>query len=348
MSKRILVGMSGGIDSTWAVKKLIERGYAVEGAVLNMHGLSPVLQAENAAKGLGIKLHIIDCRDVFHNTVVRGLVSEYAAGRTPNPCVICNSEVKFKILADFARNAGIDKISTGHYVKVLYNPENKRCEMFCAEDKKKDQSYFLWRVEQSDLEMFENVLDSGDKESVKKELDESGIIHESRESQEICFISDNGRIDFLKSNMSGEEYKRAFSKGNFVDVNGKILGMHEGLARYTPGQRKGLGIALGRPAYVLRLDYEKNEVILGFEEDNVCTDFEICGVKFVSQPPSDNLTAECFARVRHRGRLNPAIVEIAGGQGKVFLKNPEKTVSAGQSAVFYDEYGKVLFGGYIK
>jgi len=344
--ERILVGMSGGIDSTWAVKRLMEKGYSVEGAVLLMHDASPEKEAERAAESLGIPLHKVDCRREFCESVERGLVSEYARGRTPNPCVVCNSEIKFRFLAGKARELGIKRISTGHYVRVEYNAHTGRYEMYSAEDSKKDQSYFLWRVSQSELAMFENVLDLESKESVKRELIESGIAHESSESQEICFIPDGERIGFIKSRMTDSEREASFKEGDFVNMSGEVVGRHRGLAFYTPGQRKGLGIALGRPAYVLKLDFETNRVVLGFEEDNVCDSFTASGVRFVSEEPFEG-ERECLVRVRHRGALRPAVVSVAGERCEITLKTREKTVSAGQSAVFYDENGRVLFGAYI-
>ncbi len=343
---RILVGMSGGIDSTFAVKRLMERGFNPEGAVLVMHDSSPVREAERAAESLGIVLHKVDCREAFVSAVEMSLVSEYAKGRTPNPCVVCNSEIKFKFLAEKARTLGISKISTGHYVRIVYNEDTERYEMFSAEDTKKDQSYFLWRVEQSELGMFENVLDLESKDSVKKELIESGILHESSESQEICFIPDGERVSFIKERMTESQRAAAFCEGNFVNLAGEPVGRHRGLAFYTPGQRKGLGIALGRPAYVLKLIPKRNEVVLGFEEDNVCTSFSASGVRFVSVNPFEG-EIECFVRVRHRGTLRPAVVTVKGEKCEISLEMREKTVSSGQSAVFYDGKGRVLFGAYI-
>ena len=344
--KRILVGMSGGIDSTWAVKSLKDRGFLPEGVILVMHPDSPVEQAERSAESLGIKLHKVECIKSFRESVEDVLVSEYAKGRTPNPCVVCNSEIKFKFIAQKAEELGIDRISTGHYVRVEYNPESERYEMYSAKDLIKDQSYFLWRVSQKELSMFENVLDCENKDAVKEDLISSGVVHESRESQEICFIPDGERVEYIRSRMKDEERKSAFTRGDFVDAYGNVLGRHQGLAYYTPGQRKGLGVALGRPAYVLKLDSENNRVVLGFEEDNVCWKFNVSDLHFVSIHPFEG-KLECLVRVRHRGALRPAEVLVDGTKCSVSLKTQEKTVSAGQSAVFYDERGCVLFGGFI-
>jgi tRNA-specific 2-thiouridylase len=347
MGNRILVGMSGGIDSTWAAKKLIDEGYLVEGIVLDMHPHSPVEKAKRSAEALGIKLHIVDCRREFSESVEQNFVREYANARTPNPCVMCNSEIKFRLIAHEARKLGIEKISTGHYVQIKHNPYSDRWEMLCAEDKGKDQSYFLWRVSQEDMSMFHSVLDTKSKDGVKKELLNTGIAHESQESQEICFIPDNERVGFLMSRMTDSEKKASFSSGDFVTPRGEKVGSHSGLAYYTLGQRKGLGIALGRPAYVLKLDSSQNRVIVGFEEDNVCKSFGVNGLRFVSETPFEQGDRECFVRVRHRGALRRATVHVEGEKADVNLIDLEKSVSPGQSAVFYDENGRVLFGGWI-
>lgn len=346
MKNRILVGMSGGIDSTWAVKNLLERGFDVEGAVLDMHPHSPVEEARRAAEELGVRLHVIECRESFNNAVKRNFVSEYSNGRTPNPCVVCNSDIKFRLLAETARKLGVEKISTGHYVRVEFNPETERYEMYSASDVSKDQSYFLWRVEQEDLSMFCSVLDDRDKASVKKEMSDTGIFHEGKESQEICFIPNDDRIEFLKSEMTDEEIKKSFTEGDFVTLDGKKVGRHSGLANYTLGQRKGLGISLGKPAYVLGLDGDTNRVTVGFAEDNVCDSFCVSDIRFVSIPEFEG-EIDCLVRVRHRGALREACVKVHGKKAEIHLKTLEKSVSSGQSAVFYDGNGKVLFGGFV-
>ncbi len=344
--KRILVGMSGGIDSTWTVKKLLEDSWQVEGAVLIMHDKSPLEEARRAAESLGVVLHEVDCREEFSKKVEKELVREYANLRTPNPCVLCNAEIKFKYLAECARKLGIDKISTGHYVRVKKDRLTDRVILRAAEDKKKDQSYFLWRVSPEDLAMFHSTLENDIKTEVKEKLSDLGILVLPKESQEICFIPDDGRVEYIKERMSEDEILRTCTNGNFVDLQGNRVGEHRGLINYTPGQRKGLGIALGRPAYVLRLDGENNTVTVGFEEDNVCTQFTASGLRFVSVPKFEG-EIECFVRVRHRGALMRASVSVEKDKASVKLKVPDKTVSSGQSAVFYDEDERVLFGAFI-
>ena len=346
MSERILVGMSGGIDSTWAVKKLIDEGYSVEGAILVMHSTSPVADARASAASLGVKLHEIDCTKEFIQKVENNLVDEYARCRTPNPCVVCNSEIKFKLLAEYARQNGFDKIATGHYVRSYYDGDVSRYVIEAAEDKAKDQSYFLWQVEQRDLSMFKSVLSEDKKSSIKDSLGETPFEYQTKESQEICFIPDDERIEFLVSRMSEIDREKMCCDGDFTDVFGKVVGRHKGLIHYTTGQRKGLGIALGRPAYVLKLDPSKNRVVVGFEEDNVCHSFSGSGVKFVSIPEFEG-EIECFVRVRHRGILKKVKATIKEDKVNVEFETPEKTVSSGQSAVFYDEKGRVLFGAFI-
>ena len=344
--KRILVGMSGGIDSTFTAKKLLDSGWQVEGAVLVMHDASPVFEARRAAEELGIVLHEIDCREAFREKVEMATVREYEKLRIPNPCVFCNSQIKFKYLAECARRLGIGKISTGHYVKVFKNPQNSRICLAAADDKKKDQSYFLWQVSQEDLAMFYSTLESEEKSDVVKKLVETTSLNLAGESQEICFIPNDDRISFLKEKMDSEMLEKLFAKGAFVDIHGKRVGEHNGLIHYTPGQRKGLGIALGQPAYVLSLDLDKNEVKVGFAQDNVCTGFAVSSLSFVSVPEFEG-TISCKVRTRHRGQLFDALVKVEKGRAAVELITPDKTVSKGQSAVFYDDDQKVLFGGII-
>ncbi len=346
MSEKILVGMSGGIDSTWAVKKLLDEGRIVEGAVLVMHPSSPLTDARASAASLGVKLHEIDCTQEFIKEVENNLVSEYAKCRTPNPCVVCNSEIKFKLLAEYARNNGFDKIATGHYVRSYYDKDLSRYVLEAAEDKAKDQSYFLWRVEQRDLAMFESVLSDDKKSRIKDTLGGFSFEYQTKESQEICFIPDDARFEYIMCRMSDEDKERMCREGDFVDLSGNVVGRHKGLVNYTVGQRKGLGIALGRPAYVLKLNAENNQVVVGFEEDNVCFGFSGSDIKFVSIPEFEG-EIECFVRVRHRGALKKVRAKVADSKVQVEFEIPEKSVSSGQSAVFYDEKGRVLFGAFI-
>ena len=232
---RILVGMSGGIDSTYAAFKLISEGHKVEGAVIVMHEHTEVDEAKDAADSLGIPLHIIDARDAFNACVVPNFMLEYTRGRTPNPCIICNSEVKFRILADYASEHGFDRIATGHYAKIVKNSTEDggvRYAICRAEDTGKDQTYMLWRLPQDVLARLVFPLASMRKEDLRGEALAMGMAAAERpDSQEICFIPDGNYAEYIEERMGPS------LPGEFVDSDGRVLGTHRGIIHYTVGQR---------------------------------------------------------------------------------------------------------------
>lgn len=343
--EKILLGMSGGKDSTWACRVLQDMGYEVEGLLLVLHQSAPVEDAKAAAQKLGIKLHITDRSDKFKKEVEGYFANEYLSGRTPNPCVECNSKIKFATLIEEADRLGIEKISTGHYVGV--GKTDGRFYISQAKDLKKDQSYFLWQLTQEMLSRFVSPLENVTKDEVVSGVVSSSLIKEIKESQEICFIPDNDYVSFLKKTFSAEETARAFSEGDYITADGKAVGRHSGYASYTVGQRKGLGIALGRPAFVLDILPEENKILVGFEEDNKCQSFETDSLNFMAVSPFEG-ALKCFVRPRYRSPLVECDVSIKDGSASVYTQVPIKSVSPGQSAVFYDTHGRVLFGGKIK
>ncbi len=342
--EKVLLGMSGGIDSTWACRVLQEKGYEVEGVVLVLHPTAPLEKAKSAAEKLGIKLHVADYSENFKREVEDYFVNEYVSGRTPNPCVVCNRKIKFHSLVRVADSLGINLIATGHYVKV--EKYRDRFTLVSAEDTKKDQSYFLWQLSQEQLSRFIAPLGSALKSEVITNVKESALVEEICESQEICFIPNDDYISYLKENLDEEGLERAFTKGNFVNLDGKVLGVHNGIAAYTVGQRKGLGIALGRPVYVTEIRPETNEVVLGYEEDNSSAFFKIRSLNFVGIKETRG-EVSCFLRPRYRSPLIPCKVNVSDEYAEVIPSILIKKPSSGQSAVFYDEEGRVLFGGYI-
>lgn len=344
MSK-ILLGMSGGKDSTWACRVLQNMGYEVEGLLLVLHDSAPVKEAQLSAERLGIRLHVVQRTEFFRREVEDYFANEYLSGRTPNPCVECNSKIKFALLAEEADRLGIEKISTGHYVRA--GEYNGRYTLSRAGDEKKDQSYFLWQLSQEILARFVSPLQELTKDDVVKGVVNEGLIDEIRESQEICFVPDDDYISFLRQRFDEAQLKRAFTPGDFVTLDGRTVGKHNGCASYTVGQRKGLGIALGRPAYVVKVSTEDNRVILGFEEDNLCDSFTVDGLNFVSEAPFEG-EGSFFVRPRYRSPLLPCNVNIRDGCAEVNTNTPVKLVSPGQSAVFYDREGRVAFGGKIR
>jgi len=342
--EKILLGMSGGKDSTWACRVLQSKGYEVEGLLLVLHSSAPVEEARSAAERLGIKLHIADRSSRFKVAVEEYFAKEYLNGRTPNPCVECNSNIKFATLIEEADRLGIEKISTGHYVRV--GKSGDRYTLCQGKDLKKDQSYFLWQLTQEVLSRFVSPLEDITKDEVVEGVVGASLVKEIKESQEICFIPDNDYVSFLKRTLLEQEVSKAFATGDFVTSDGKVVGKHSGYASYTVGQRKGLGIALGRPAFVLDILPEENKVLVGFEEDNRCQRFLADSLNFVSAEPFEG-ELKCFVRPRYRSPLVECEVKVKDGIANVYISTSIKSVSPGQSAVFYDTHGTVLFGGKI-
>lgn len=340
MKKRVLLGLSGGVDSTYAAKALAGAGYTVECAVLRMHAHTDLDSAFASAGELGLPLHVIDCTDVFEKTVVENFLDEYTAARTPNPCVICNREVKFKYLLEFADRNGFDMIATGHYARVV--SENGRFAVARAGDARKDQTYMLWRLSQDVLSRLLLPLSDVKKENARKELKESGISAAERsDSQEICFIPDGDYAAFVEARRGKSE------KGSFVSAGGEVLGTHEGLIRYTVGQRKGLGISLGARAFVTDIDPASNTVTLSLSP-------KVSNVVFISgmvysgrKEPEKSTEFTCQVKLRYLAApVGARAFASPDGTAKLYLDEPVRSVTPGQSAVLYDG-DKVLAGGFI-
>lgn len=336
----VLVGMSGGIDSTAVCRMLAMRGYKVKGLTFITCDASfeAAGRAEALAGRLGIEHHTVDVRERFAATVVDPFVEAYLSGYTPNPCVNCNPEIKFHILLEYAQRLGCEKIATGHYVKVIQ--ENGRYFVVAGDDERKDQSYFLWRLTQEQLAKVIFPLGEWDKESVRGYLDEHGLeeVGSGGESMEVCFIPADYR-DFLRTHIPDVE--NVIREGSFVDSAGHILGTHRGFPYYTIGQRKGLGIALGHPAYVIKINAEKNTVMLGTEEQLRTRYMLVDAPQWVDVPPHSGLTV----RVRYRSRPIGCDIPVPMPDGRylVHLHSEASAITPGQSAVFY--VGKKVVGG---
>ena len=341
---RILLGMSGGLDSSYAALKLKEEGHSVEGAVLIMHDFTETESAREAAREVEIPLHEIDCKKMFSEIVIPNFMDEYLIARTPNPCVICNSEIKFRVLCDYATENGFDKIATGHYAKIA-RIEDESGTLYAIEralDSKKDQTYVLWRLPQDVLGMLCFPLGDSIKSEVKEISKAGGIKAADRdESQEICFIPDGDYATYI-------EHSRGKSpSGDFVDEEGNILGKHNGIIRYTLGQRKGLGVALGARAFVTDIDPVDNKITLSFSAKQ-SSKLLATGVVFSGmRVPREEVELELFAKVRY---LAPAIrsrvVFHPDATATVELSQPARSVTPGQSVVFYDG-DRIVAGGFI-
>ena len=341
MKTSVLVGLSGGLDSTFAALSLMEKGYAVEGAVLKFSDHTDIKAAERSASELGIPLHVVDCREDFERYVTEYFTNEYLSGRTPNPCVVCNRYVKVKKLHDAAKELGLDKFATGHYCGVEY--ENGRYFIRRAADLKKDQSYMLWGLSQEQLADFITPLNGIEKSYIRAYMAERGFTSASaKESQDICFIPDGDYARYIA------DRKGAPAKGSFIDENGKILGEHRGIIHYTVGQKKHLGIALGEKMTVSEIDAEKNTVTLIKSGEYL----PACGITFsdtnfqylqsLDIPENTELTV----KVRYSAVPRKTTVKVENGIMTASFERAFPEPAPGQSAVFYIG-DKLAFGSFI-
>ncbi|WP_303175871.1 tRNA 2-thiouridine(34) synthase MnmA [Paraprevotella xylaniphila] len=361
--KKVLVGMSGGIDSSAVCLMLQDEGYEVVGVTMRVWDLARqftdagqeypdfIQDARALAARLGIVHYVADERTAFKDIVVRDFVDEYLAGRTPNPCVMCNPAFKFRVLVEWADKLGCDYIATGHYVRV--KEEDGHYALYCGVDGKKDQSYFLWRLGQDVLSRCIFPLGAMRKEDVRGYLARKGFEMKARsgESMEICFIDKDYR-DFLREQVPDLDW--CVGEGKFVDVQGRVIGTHCGFPYFTVGQRKGLGIALGKPAYVLRLNARKNTVMLGDADDLDASHMLVSGMRMPEDGTWDD--GSLSVRIRYRSRPIPCTVrrvknlfpEEGGSEelGLVRFKEKASAVTPGQSAVFYVG-DKMVGGAYI-
>lgn len=353
--KRVLVGMSGGIDSSATCIMLQEQGYEVVGVTMRTWDVasqfaSPeqeepgfILEARALAEKLGIEHHVADVREEFKQVIVKYFIDEYMQGRTPNPCVMCNPLFKERILCEWADRMECAWISTGHYCRL--EERNNHLYIVAGDDMTKDQSYFLWRLPQEILRRFLFPLGNFTKQEVRGYLKEKGFEAKAKggESMEICFIEGDYR-DFLRQQVP--DLDTQIGPGFFVDNKGVKIGQHKGFPYYTIGQRKGLGIALGHPAHVLRINAEKNTVMLGTADDlkaeyMLVEDTMITNMQELLECP--NLTV----RIRYRSKPIPCQVKpLENKQMLVRFLGEASAIAPGQSAVFYDGQ-RVLGGAFI-
>lgn len=431
MNKKVLLGMSGGVDSSVSAILLQKQGYEVIGATMQLYDNSKkmncskeekseeaqneqidaddssITDAKKVCEKLGIEHHVIDLREEFQKRVINHFICSYACAKTPNPCVECNKYMKFQAFYKIAQELGCDYIATGHYAKIEYSEQYQQYVLTKSKADKKDQTYFLYGIEKEILpHILFPLAEFTEKEEIRKIAEENGLgVAKKKDSQEVCFIPDNDYVSFLERNKgrvqgcvynnlnnadkqglakkNNEETKNSVAnkktqsnqKGKIVLTSGEVLGEHNGLIYYTIGQRRGLGIAYKEPLYVIRLDSDKNEVVVGTEKELYSTDLEAEELNFLLDI---DLTKpiEVQAKVRYRAKAAEAILMLEDKKNdgynrekvskvekdaseneekkinksvqknkiaKVTFKEPQRAVTPGQSVVFY--LGDVVLGG---
>ena len=353
MSK-IVVGLSGGVDSSVTAAILHNSGHEVIGLTLwLMKGKGQccsegMTDAAQLCEEMGIDYQVVDSRDVFEKHIINYVVDGYAQGVTPLPCSQCNSTVKFGPMLSYAINEmGADYIATGHYARITHNTDTGRYELRRAIDRNKDQSYFLYDLNQAQLAATKFPLGETTKPETRKIAAELGLhTADKPESQDLCLVEQHGSMKtFLEKYLAPKP-------GDIVDSNGAVLGQHEGIHNYTIGQRKGLGIAAPNPLYVVGLDVGRNQVVVG-ERDSVTTsECTVPRVNWVSVAPAAGpIAAEVQIRYRSQA-VGATIVPIADVDGtghvKIIFDEPQFGVTPGQAAVWYEDSGRVLGGGIIE
>lgn len=353
--ERVVIGMSGGVDSSAAAALLLEQGFDVVGITLKLWPQDCVSRAEDKCCGpqavadaravahrLGIPFYLVDEAEDFQREVVQYFADEYRAGRTPNPCVMCNEKLKFGTLLRRARQLGAERVATGHYARVERDPVSGRHWLKRGRDLRKDQSYFLFSLRQDQLARTRFPLGELTKADTREIARESSLkTADKEESMEICFVPDNDYGRFL------EQAKLvARHRGEIVDLAGRVLGQHDGIEFFTIGQRRGLGIAAPKPLYVLDLDSVRNRVVVGDEAelDRSSLLAERCNWIAMDEPPAE-LEALVKIRYNHAG-TRATIRPGPGGTAEVRFHEPQRAITPGQACVFYQD-DVVLGGGWI-
>ncbi len=359
MGTKVVIAMSGGVDSSVAAALLKEQGYDIIGITMQVWpskksfggccSLEAVNDAKRVADRLSITHYTLNFRDVFKEKVIDNFIFEYKNGRTPNPCIRCNQYIKFDHLARKARELGAEFVANGHDARIakseIRNPKsetNPKFQLFKGTDSKKDQAYVLYMMNQESLAHTLYPLGDITKEEVRKIAKDLDLpVHDKEESQEICFVEDDDYGRFLK-----EVYPEAVKPGPIMDRKGNIVGMHGGIAFYTLGQRKGVGAHNAVPKYVVQIDRERNTIVIGDQEDTFGKELIAAQVNYVSgETPGEPL--KVTAKIRYNSPEAPAVLQpLEEGRAKVVFKNPQRAITPGQSVVFY-KGDEVIGGGII-
>jgi tRNA-specific 2-thiouridylase len=350
---RVVVGLSGGVDSSAAAALLLDQGYEVVGITLKLWpqdcvsraedkccGPQAVMDARSVSQSLGIPYYLIDEASDFQKQVIQYFAEEYKAGRTPNPCVMCNEKLKFGALINRALQLGADYVATGHFARL--EQHNGRFLLKRGRDERKDQSYFLFSLKQEQLARALFPLGELTKSDTRGVARQSQLkTADKEESMEICFVPDKDYGKFLRQSKLVQAHK-----GDIVDLEGRVLGQHDGIEFYTVGQRKGLGISASKPLYVVELNAARNQVIVGEESGLERNQFmvERCNwIPFDEPPATLDLTAKI--RYNHPG-TSATVTPGSGGAAQVKLHSPQRAIAPGQACVFYNQ-DLVVGGGWI-
>lgn len=365
---KIAVAMSGGVDSSAAAAILKEQGHELVGFTMQLWNqrrgisvdengeplpsrccsLDDVYDARRVAEELGFPFYVLNLEKEFERDVVQPFVESYLQGETPIPCVACNSRLKFASLDRLAGSLGCEKVATGHYARVEFDDVTNRHRLLRGRDPQKDQSYFLWELTQDQLSRALFPLGEMSKPDARNAARRADLaVAEKKESQEICFVPDGNYSGFIDRYLEAQQQTaRVPPAGEIVTAAGDVVGSHNGIHRYTIGQRRGIGIANARPLYVLNVDSEKNRVVVGYEDELLGEVFTAAGVNWiVFDNPTEPVRAE--VRVRYRHTAAPAtITPLANGRVRVEFDEPQRAITPGQATVFY-RGDEVLGGGWI-
>ena len=348
-SKRVVIAMSGGVDSSVTAALLKDRGFEVIGITMQIWersqdrngccGIGSVEDAKKVAYKLGIPHYVLNFRDIFKEKVIANFCEEYKDGRTPNPCIRCNQYIKFDALLKKARQIGADYIATGHYARIEFENKRKRYLLKKGIDFRKDQSYVLYVMNQEQLQHTLMPLGKFTKTQIRKIAKEKNLpVANKPESQEICFIPDNCYGEFLK-----EYIPEGIRPGNIINKEGKVIGEHRGITFYTIGQRKGIGIAAKEPLYVTSINQENNTLVVGEKKDLFSDELIADNLNFVYMDKLET-PIKVEAKVRYLHPAAQAVVTSEGdGRAKVKFDQPQQAITPGQAAVFYN--GDIVVGG---
>lgn len=353
MQKKVLVAMSGGVDSSVAAALLKDRGYDIIGVTMQIWpedqphteiegaccSLSAVDDARAVANKLGIPYYVMNFRDYFKEKVIDYFIEDYLAGRTPNPCIACNRFVKFEALLQKALAIGTDVIATGHYARIYFDDQRQRYVLAKAKDDNKDQTYALYAFTQQQLAKTIMPLGEYTKPEIRRMAEDLSLaVAHKPESQEICFVPDNNYRNFL-TEKAGQRIK----PGPFLDTSGNKIGEHQGIAHYTIGQRKGLGFSMGEPMYVVDIDPGQNAVVVGTHKETFAPGLVAENNNFILFDTLDQ-EMEVEVKIRYKATPVPALL-LPGDDGsvKVEFKVPQRAVTPGQAVVYYQ--GDLVVGG---